>query len=847
MERSSSRDSKDFASDATFSSHDNARFDASQYSFFGQHNMEETELGGIEEEEGVSQNSLDGDQYHLFNEVTGVGSLLDVDDMNTTFSKTRLTNKTIMQFPGYELGFKRLKAHRGAKGSLEPRCKVQKKLNRVVTGPKRPGVIGDSRSGSFSRESSAAELYDTEFSSWMDQCVMEAENALKGKRWSSQPHSASMHVGEPKPLYRASSYPEQQLLPQQLQQQFCSEPTAAAAQASFTSFLPPEGRAQQSLHHHHSLPPNIPSLTTGSQITFSAPNYASLNEPSLQLAGLSQNRGLLHQRSLPQLTPNPLNNHSQNEWISRAGLLHASDAALLSNILQQQLAHQNGLITSPLMSPRQQLQQNALLHQPASLGRFPALHPQLLNSHHSAPMFAMRKYDTLLGMSDMRDQRPKPSRKQSIRFSQQNSEPAQKNETSQFKSKYMTGEEIENILKMQHTSHSKDPYIDDYYHQASLIKKSSGSRLKHHFYPMHLRDLSSRRNNTDPHSHQPLDSLGRLASQSIRKPRPLLELEPPGSTDGSAGSRPLEHEPMLAARITIEDAFALLLDVEDIDRVMQHNPPQDGGAQLRRRRQILLEALTNSLQLGDPLGKAENPAGLAPADDVVFLRLISLPKGRKFFSRYLQLLHPGSELARILSMAIFRHLRFLFGGLQSDPEAAKTTVILATAVSTCVTGMDLNALSACLAAVVCSSEQPPLRPLGSPAGDGASVLLKSVLERAADVLFNRHAPGSSKNCDLWQASFAAFFKLLTKYCMSKYDTIRQSILAQTDSPLEINTETAKAIGREMPVELWRASLPHTNKDQREKLLEFARRSMPVSGFNPHGESSGLATSESVRG
>lgn len=823
MERASSRDSKDFASDASFPTHDNALFDASQYSFFGQNSMEEAELGGLEEEEdGVSLNALDGDEYHLFNkdEVAGVGSLLDVDDMNTTFSK----------------------------------------LNRVVTGPKHPGVIGDSRSGSFSRESSsAAELYDPEFSNWMDQCVLDAENALKGKRWSSQPHSTSMHVGEPKPLYRASSYPEQQLLPQQLQQQHYSSEPAVAPQASFTSHHPPpEGRGQQSLHHHHSLPPNIPSLNTPSQLTLSVPNYSSLNDSShLRLAGLSHARGaLIHQRSLPQLTPNLLNNHSQNEWISRAGLLHASDAALLSNILQQQLAHQNGLINnSPLMSPRQQLQQNALHHQPPSLARFPALHPQLQHTHHksAASMFAMRKYDTMLSMADVRDQRPKPTRKQSIRFSQQSSEPAQKSETSQFKSKYMTGEEIESILKMQHTSHSKDPYIDDYYHQASLIKKSSGSRLKHHFYPMHLRDLSSRRNNTDPHSHQPLDSLGRLASQSIRKPRPLLELEPPsGSSDGSSGGlRPLEQEPMLAARITVEDAFALLLDVEDIDRVLQFNPPQDGGSQLKRRRHILLEALTNSLQLGDPLGKAEHAAGLAPADDLVFLRLISLPKGRKFFSRYLQLLHPGSELTRILSMAIFRHLRFLFGGVQSDPEAAQTIVTLAKAVSACVSGMDLNALSACLAAVVCSSEQPPLRPLGSPAGDGASLIIKSVLERAADLLFNHHVPpgggSSSSNCDLWQASFAAFFKLLTKYCMSKYDTIRQSILAQTDSPLEINVETTKAIGREMPVELWRASLPHTNKDQREKLLEFARRSMPVSGFNPHGESSGLATSESVRG
>lgn len=41
--------------------------------------------------------------------------------------------------------------------------------------------------------------------------------------------------------------------------------------------------------------------------------------------------------------------------------------------------------------------------------------------------------------------------------------------------------------------------------------------------------------------------------------------------DGGAGdaapSKPLEQEPLLAARIMIEDCMALLLDVEDIDRI----------------------------------------------------------------------------------------------------------------------------------------------------------------------------------------------------------------------------------------------------------------------------------------
>lgn len=460
----------------------------------------------------------------------------------------------------------------------------------------------------------------------------------------------------------------------------------------------------------------------------------------------------------------------------------------------------------------------------------------------------------------MRDLRSKPSHRgrQNIRSSQQGSDTSsQKNDNAwpQFRSKYMSAEEIESILRIQHAAtHSNDPYVDDYYHQACIAKNSAGSRLKHHFCPTHLRDLPSRaRAASEPHAYLQVDALGRLPFSSIRRPRPLLEVDLPSSTSGDGeqikSERPLEQEPMLAARITIEDGLCLLLDVDDIDRFLQFSQPQDGGSQMRRRRQVLLEGLAASLQLVDPLGpgNSSHSVGLAPNDDLVFLRLVSLPKGRKLLSRYLQLLSPGSELSRIVCMTIFRHLRFLFGGLPSDSSAAETTMALSRTVSTCVRGMDLSALSACLAAVVCSPEQPPLRPVGSPAGDGASIIIKSVLERATDLLTDPHAASnySIPNRALWQASFDAFFGLLTKYCLTKYDTITQSLLIQAPNTAIIGAEAARAISREMPVELLRASLPHTNEHQRKLLADFAQRSMPVTGFNIHGGAQ--MNSESVPG
>ncbi|XVF71189.1 hypothetical protein PTKIN_Ptkin12aG0016300 [Pterospermum kingtungense] len=709
-------------------------------------------------------------------------------------------------------------------------------LNRVVTGPRNPGVIGD-RSGSFSRESSSATEWaqDAEYVNWIDQHMFDLEDAQEGKRWSSLPQPSAAHVAESTPLYRASSYPQKQ--PQL--HRFSSEPIVGP-KSTFTSFPPPGSIGQQPSPAHL----NIPALSSGSQPPFSAATLSPLSNSSLHLAGLSH--GLHYGGNLSQLTSPGLSfsSRSQNHWVNHSGLLHGDHAGLLHGMLQQQIPHQNGLMSPQLMSPQQQRLHHSV--QP-SLAHFAALQSQLYNSHPSS-------HKMMLGLADLREHRTKSSQRnrQSMRFSQQNSDTgSQKSESGlvQFRSKHMTAEEIESILKMQHAAtHSNDPYVDDYYHQACLAKRSSGSRAKHNFCPSHLKESHSRsRNSGEHHLHLHGDSLGKGPLSSIRRPRPLLEVDPPFGDGGSEQKteRPLEQEPMLAARITIEDGLCVLLDVDDIDRLIQFSQPQDGGAQLRRKRQMLLEGMAASLQLVDPLSKAGHPVSCAPKDDIVFLRLVPLPKGRKLLTRFLQLLIPGSELIRIACMAIFRHLRFLFGGLSSDPEAAETTSNLAKTVCMCVNGMDLQALSACLVAVVCSSEQPPFRPLGSPAGDGASVILKSVFERATQLLSHPSGNCSMPNYAFWRASFDEFFALLTKYCLGKYETIMESINNQSQPTTE--GIGAEAIRHEMPCELLRASLPHTNEAQRKLLMDFSQRSVPVNGSDSHAGNTSQINSESVRG
>ncbi|XP_057463293.1 protein PAT1 homolog 1-like [Actinidia eriantha] len=833
----------------------NAFFDASQYVFFGQENMEEVELGSLEDEEDDTPVVGYGDdEYHLFDKEggSGVGSLSDMDDLTTTFSK----------------------------------------LNKDVTGPRHPGVIGDRGSGSISRESSSATEWaqEVDYPEWLDQQIFDTQGFQEGKRWSSQPHTL-VRVSETKPLHRTSSSPQQQMQQQhfssepnfaatalphtslclaeakplhrtssypqrQPQQHFSSEPILVP-KLSFTSFPPPGGRSQQASPRNQSHHLNISSITGSHQLPFSAPNLSPLSSSNLHLAGL--HHGLHYGGNMAQLNPSGLSINSlpQNHWANNADLFHGEHSNLLNNFFQQQLLQQKGILSPQLIPMQHQLQQHQqrirLPVQP-SLAHFSAMQSQIFNALPSSPSH-LSKY----GLVDMRDQRHKSSSR-SRRLSQQGSDTSnQKTDNSclQFRSKNMTAEEIESILRMQHSAtHGNDPYVDDYYHQACLAKKAAESGSKHRFCPVHPKELSSRsRNSTESLPHLHVDARGMVSFSSVRRPHPLLEVDPPSSAFANGSSeqvseKPLEEEPMLAARITVEDGLCLLLDVDDIDRLLQFSQLQDGGLQLKRKRQILLEGLAASLQLVDPLRKSGTSVGLAPKDDIVFLRLGSLPKGRKLLSRYLKLLFPSSELARIVCMAVFRHLRFLFGGLPLDSSAAETINNLAKTVSTCVNGMDLNTLSACLAAVVCSSEQPPLRPIGNPAGDGASVILKSVLERATKLLTEPHAATncSIPNPSLWQASFDAFFDLLTKYCVGKYDSIVKSINTQTHPSNDITgSDATRAISREMPVELLRASLPHTNEQQRKLLADFARKSTPVTGLDGHGGSSGRVTPESVKG
>ncbi|CAN7011712.1 unnamed protein product [Brassica rapa subsp. trilocularis] len=89
----------------------------------------------------------------------------------------------------------------------------------------------------------------------------------------------------------------------------------------------------------------------------------------------------------------------------------------------------------------------------------------------------------------------------------------------------------------------------------------------------------------------------------------------------------------------------------------------------------------------------------------------TLPKGRKMLTKYIRLLAPGSEIARVVCMA---------GSVPPLEIPIRRHGATSAECLPCSCGV--------------SSEQPPLRPIGSSAGDGGSVVLISHLERAAEVV-----------------------------------------------------------------------------------------------------------------
>jgi DNA topoisomerase 2-associated protein PAT1 len=225
----------------------------------------------------------------------------------------------------------------------------------------------------------------------------------------------------------------------------------------------------------------------------------------------------------------------------------------------------------------------------------------------------------------------------------------------------MTADEIDFILRIQYAAtHSGSAYIEDYYHQAYIHKFFRGRNARGRFAPDVIRNVDG--SEADIHSAQTsvtvdVGALGRLVLSNIRTPKPLMDLRSGpavgagkgtqgGSTDeesGAAVQRPLDQEPLLAARVMIEDCMNLIMDVDDVDRLLAlESATSANSANLHARRAVLLDGIASAFQLPqDALGQAVDAA----RGDAVFLQVLALPKGRTLLAKTLLLMFTGLAAA----------------------------------------------------------------------------------------------------------------------------------------------------------------------------------------------------------
>jgi len=371
-----------------------------------------------------------------------------------------------------------------------------------------------------------------------------------------------------------------------------------------------------------------------------------------------------------------------------------------------------------------------------------------------------------------------------------------------YNGKLMPNDEIEAILRIQWSAthpHDRPAYEHDYFYQ-SWLRRNNPSKLKEPFCPETLREIASHEKEArGPVTFVPgLAGLGKVPFGNIRSPKPLLDVSTSSApvTDGEVeegAQRRLEQEPLLAARIMIEDSMCLLLDVDDIDRQLEEDRPSESEDELKRRRMFLLDGLVSTLHLPSipvlTVGGAEH--------DGVFQRIITLPKGRTLLAKALPRFPLGSAAAATLVWAVLRNVGMLIGGKNAEANPSAEALLRSAADS--VQLMNAVAIEGALGAVATGMSAADAKQMLAPltSRSSASTVLGSVI---AATLERAHmleiSPSTHK---AFGAAFGIVFDIFDRHASTsagRYDAQKDVVL---------------------PRDLLRALMHHCAESQKQRL------------------------------
>ena len=408
--------------------------------------------------------------------------------------------------------------------------------------------------------------------------------------------------------------------------------------------------------------------------------------------------------------------------------------------------------------------------------------------------------------------------------------------------KLMTSDEIEQILRIQWAAtHPMDrsAYEHDYYYQ-NWLSVTNKNKLREPFAPETLREVAPQAKEARaPTAFVTLEGLGRVPFSNIRAPKPIVDMKGDGAAKGAAGrdesdgalggGRRLEQEPLLAARIMIEDGMCLLLDVDDIDRQVEEGIAAEAPAAMSRRRDFLLEGLAGTIRL--PAAPVLTPQARKRGDsDAVFESLIALHKGRVMLAKLLPRLRPGCAAAASLTWAVMRHApAMLVAGEKAAAAAAAaagtaddgddSAAALAREATAALASLPHNATASAIEAladaVVARGGEAPS--LASAAGPGASLaaLITAVLEQGSRLGILGADYDSSPE---WSDCFTALFGALDAHLAAL-----ERFVAAAKAGDKKAAAAAKAAagdpagGLDLPRDLLRACVPHCSAEQREVI------------------------------
>ncbi|PRP75308.1 hypothetical protein PROFUN_05619 [Planoprotostelium fungivorum] len=236
----------------------------------------------------------------------------------------------------------------------------------------------------------------------------------------------------------------------------------------------------------------------------------------------------------------------------------------------------------------------------------------------------------------------------------------------------MSAEEIDTIIRMQESqlhSSGTNPYAEDYYHQSLMAKQKTSDQPQALHKPLFESNGKTvvKRAGVDP-----LEGvLGRIPSHSVRAPRPLLQIKLDTPTSGSNNHMEEDasdkvndsgNKAIQGLLLTIEAAYNILLDIEDIDSLLQNAQSSSSNyvnpAQLKHKRDELTCELFEAFQIFTPqfgqlpqrTAHPEEQPFIYP-EDAILLNVSLVQKGKKLVVRSLPLLF-SSHLLHIYNVYI---------------------------------------------------------------------------------------------------------------------------------------------------------------------------------------------------